>query len=415
MRNVENNGMHLVNDRVDHVDYEKNSDKYKLSKLHSILDVELLLQKLNLHYEAEKSFPDLYDKKVLRFDYYVEELNLLIEIDDRNHYKEDFNIDDMTILHKHDIMKNNYAESRGIHVMRFPYWLTIDDIRYKLETFMRQYYEQHKNQDQYYFIKNILDQFQSYNYIEMNQAYELYLQKCNDLYIRDKDMFSDYQDFKDYMIDKFKLKYHETIYKDGHFKEIYSVLNYEDYCQLYMRDKRAFDSIHINEFINDELIIDLKDQYTIYELYDLYKDFMRIHYNKTDDIINIFEFSIRVTDYMTNLGYERYTAYRDDENNKCQFVFKKMNYKRYEFISKVYDDIKLLAYGDQNNGKYNISLESVFNLINNYHDISKLYELMRSQTHFEHLDSRLPAEEYRNQLRISELKRRHRIAKYYGE
>ena len=414
MRNVENNGMHLVNDRIDFDDYDNNKLEYGINHLCGIYNFELILDDLNLEYEAEKSFPDLYVKKVLRYDYYIKELNLLIEIDDHSHYR-DYIYDDLSEHQRRDILKSNYAEDRGIHLIRFPYWCTEYDIRYKLETFRRQYYEQHKNQDQYYFIKNVLDQFQSYSYIEMNIAYELYLKKCNDLYIRDKDMFSDYQDFKDYVIDKFQLKYHETIYKGGQFREIYSALNYEDYCQLYLRDKRAFDTNHLYEFINDEIALNLDDQYKLYDLYDLYCKFMRIHYNRIDDLINICEFSIQVTDYMTNLGYERYTLYRDDENDKCQFVFKKMNYKRYEFISKVYDDVKQVVYHNQNNGRYNISLESVFNIVENYHDIHRIYELVRSQTHFELLDASLPPEEYRNQLRLSELKRKHRLAKYYGE
>lgn len=411
MRNVENNGMHLVNDRLD---YEEQANlEYMIGHVYnySLDSLEALFDELGLSYEKEKSYPDLYVIKRLRYDYYIEELNLLIEADDSLHY---YNRNEQHLRDKkyRDIMKNNYAEDRGIHLMRFPYWLSIHDIRRRLETFMQQYYEQHIDKDQYYFIKNIFDQFKSYNYVEMNQAYELYLKKCDDLYLRDEDRIDDYNDFKDYVIEQFKFKYQETIYRNGKFYEIYSILSNKDYCKLYKHDKQLFNTNRVFEFIYDEIVFDLRDQYTIYELYDLYLEYMRIHFSHVDDLINICEFSIRVTDYMTNLGYERYTAYRDDENDKCQFVFKKMNYKRYEFISKVYDDVKHLVYHKQNNNIYKISLESVFNLLENKHDLHKIYELVRSQKNFEYLDSRMPEEEYMNQVKISRLKRRYGLTHY---
>lgn len=411
MRNVENDGMHLVNDRVDYEEQERLVYMIGHEYNYTLDSLEKLLDKLGLSYEKEKSYPDLYVIKRLRYDYYIKELNLLIEADDHLHY---YNRNEQNLRDKkyRDIMKNNYAEDRGIHLMRFPYWLSIYDIENRLEEFIQLYYEQHIDKDQYYFIKNIFDQFKSYSYIEMNTAYELYLKKCNDLYVKEEDIIDDYNRFKDYVIEHFKFKYQETIYRNDQFYEIYSILSNDDYCNLYNHDKKLFNTNRVFEFIYDEIAINLQDQYTIYELYDLYLEYMRIHFSNVEDIINICEFSIRVTDYMSNLGYERYTAYRDDENKECQFVFKKMNYKRYEFISKVYEDVKHLVHGNQSNGRYNISLESVFNLLENKHDLHKIYELVRSQTNFEYLDSRLPAEEYFNRLKINELKRRYGLTHY---
>ena len=158
MRNVENDGMHLVNDRIDYEEQERLVYMVGHRYNYTLDGLEKLLDRLGLSYEKEKSYPDLYVIKRLRYDYYIEELNLLIEADDSLHY---YNRNEQNLRDKkyRDIMKNNYAEDRGIHLMRFPYWLSIYDIENRLEEFIQRYYEQHVNKDQYYFIKNIFDHF----------------------------------------------------------------------------------------------------------------------------------------------------------------------------------------------------------------------------------------------------------------
>ena len=140
MRNVENNGMHLVNDRIQLVNYDDIKSKYGIEHLCGIYNFEEILDDMQLEYEKEKSFPDLYVINPLRYDYYIKDLNLLIEFDDYSHYRE-YIYNEMKEGQRRDIMKSNYAEDRGIHLIRFPYWCTKSDIRYKLETFIRQYYE----------------------------------------------------------------------------------------------------------------------------------------------------------------------------------------------------------------------------------------------------------------------------------
>lgn len=80
-------------------------------------------------FEREKSFDDLVDKKNLRFDFYLPELNAVIEYDGMQHFKPVMyfskNIEEATqkyeITKKHDMMKKKYCDSKNIHLLRIRY------------------------------------------------------------------------------------------------------------------------------------------------------------------------------------------------------------------------------------------------------------------------------------------------------
>lgn len=68
----------------------------------------------------QKTFSDLKDKNYLRYDFYIEELNLLVEADGHQHvYNHYHAYDDPT---KHDIMKNEYAKKKNINLLRIHYF-----------------------------------------------------------------------------------------------------------------------------------------------------------------------------------------------------------------------------------------------------------------------------------------------------
>ena len=71
------------------------------------------------------TFSDCKDVHVLPFDFYLSELNTIIEYDGKQHFKpsEYFGGEDgfkKTV--EHDEMKNNYCKDNNIDIIRIPYW-----------------------------------------------------------------------------------------------------------------------------------------------------------------------------------------------------------------------------------------------------------------------------------------------------
>lgn len=93
------------------------------------LKIHQLLMRLNLNYEAEKTFPDCKSVRRLIFDFYIPKYNLLIEYDGEGHYlekfyKNRFKDTKLALLNaqKRDEIKNNYCKKNNIPLLRIPYW-----------------------------------------------------------------------------------------------------------------------------------------------------------------------------------------------------------------------------------------------------------------------------------------------------
>ena len=76
--------------------------------------------------KSEKTFPDLVDVSNLRYDFYLNDYNVLIEYDGpqhdaKNKNKSHWDNFDYELLHKHDLMKNEYAKKHNIPLIRIPY------------------------------------------------------------------------------------------------------------------------------------------------------------------------------------------------------------------------------------------------------------------------------------------------------
>lgn len=85
----------------------------------------LFLKRQNIDFEAEKTFPGLKDKKLLRYDFYIPSKNLLIEFNGEQHYHW------VKVFHKsyhnfliqkhHDWLKRKYAEKNKIQLLIISY------------------------------------------------------------------------------------------------------------------------------------------------------------------------------------------------------------------------------------------------------------------------------------------------------
>lgn len=107
------------------------------------LKCRLALEKLKINYETEVTFANCRsDKGILRFDFYLPELNKLIEFDGQAHFKpvcfggvsqERAEANFQRRL-KHDKIKNNYCKKNKIDLLRISY-TDFDDVYDYIEAF----------------------------------------------------------------------------------------------------------------------------------------------------------------------------------------------------------------------------------------------------------------------------------------
>jgi very-short-patch-repair endonuclease len=102
------------------------------------------LSKNNINFSSFKSFAGLKYINPLRFDFYLSELNLLIEYDGKGHYLPCFgstpeekqkNLEDCQLRDK---IKTEWAKANNISLLRIPYW-DFDRIEELIEAFILQH------------------------------------------------------------------------------------------------------------------------------------------------------------------------------------------------------------------------------------------------------------------------------------
>ena len=106
--------------------------------------IKNILDDYHINYKQEYKFLDLKDKDFLRFDFAI--LNqdnnpiCLIEFDGPQHIKgNNFTLDnnfDQELLLKHDEMKNTYAKTKNIPLIRIPYK---DKTKDKIMNYLKEY------------------------------------------------------------------------------------------------------------------------------------------------------------------------------------------------------------------------------------------------------------------------------------
>lgn len=92
------------------------------------------------HIQCQKSFQDLKSSKnhKLRFDFYIPSINVLIQVDGRQHYQIDNFMCTQQLL-ANDRLKQQYAQKKHIELIRIPlttytdFYTRVDDIIQKLE------------------------------------------------------------------------------------------------------------------------------------------------------------------------------------------------------------------------------------------------------------------------------------------
>lgn len=108
-----------------------NGNKQSCGCLKSIgeANIERVLKDNSIYYEKEKKFEDfIYEDSLChpRYDFYLPEFNRLIEFDGEQHFtKIDFftkELSDYTARQEKDNIKNKYALSKNIDLIRIPYW-----------------------------------------------------------------------------------------------------------------------------------------------------------------------------------------------------------------------------------------------------------------------------------------------------
>ncbi len=96
------------------------------------LKIENVLDSMNIEFEREKMFKDCRGKrKPLLFDFYIPKINTCIEFDGPHHFHPDIHkfkkSTRYTETHyekvkSYDEIKNKYCVSKGIKLIRIPYW-----------------------------------------------------------------------------------------------------------------------------------------------------------------------------------------------------------------------------------------------------------------------------------------------------
>lgn len=86
------------------------------------MKIRKYLEENKILFQQEKWFPDCRDVNPLPFDFYLLELNTIIEFDGRQHFEETnhFTYSFQTVK-KHDNIKNNYCLINNINLIRIPY------------------------------------------------------------------------------------------------------------------------------------------------------------------------------------------------------------------------------------------------------------------------------------------------------
>ena len=87
--------------------------------------IAALLQKANIPFEREKIYSDLRNGR-LRFDFYLPEMNVLLEYDSLLHFEQvkKFHATQHEFKHaqENDRIKNSFALAHGIKLYRIPFW-----------------------------------------------------------------------------------------------------------------------------------------------------------------------------------------------------------------------------------------------------------------------------------------------------
>lgn len=94
------------------------------SKKESLGEVKIrqYLESKNIKFEQQRWFPDCKDIRPLPFDFFLPDLNMIIEFDGRQHFQDTSYFSyPLTKVQYHDEIKNDYCRDNNISLLRIPY------------------------------------------------------------------------------------------------------------------------------------------------------------------------------------------------------------------------------------------------------------------------------------------------------
>lgn len=100
------------------------------NRSHGEIEVKRVLDKNNISYDTEFTFPDCKNKISLRFDFYLKDRNICIEYQGRQHYmpvsfgssaNEEEIMSRFKVQCENDEIKKQYCKDNGIKLIRIPY------------------------------------------------------------------------------------------------------------------------------------------------------------------------------------------------------------------------------------------------------------------------------------------------------
>lgn len=84
--------------------------------------IRVYLEEHNIDFLQQHWFADCRDVNPLPFDFYISDINTIIEFDGRQHFSEtNYFSYGLEKTMYHDSIKNKYCEDKGIHLIRIPY------------------------------------------------------------------------------------------------------------------------------------------------------------------------------------------------------------------------------------------------------------------------------------------------------
>lgn len=86
------------------------------------LKIKNFLESKNLKFIQQFKFPDCKFKTELAFDFYLPDINTIIEYDGEFHYNIIIDIDTFVNGKIRDTVKNIYCKNKNINIIRIPYW-----------------------------------------------------------------------------------------------------------------------------------------------------------------------------------------------------------------------------------------------------------------------------------------------------
>lgn len=89
-----------------------------------------ILIKYNITFQTQKTFDDCADVRVLPFDFYIPELNMLVELQGGQHFKpvKYFGGEDSFIKQiAHDLIKEDYCERNNYKLLQIAYYENLED------------------------------------------------------------------------------------------------------------------------------------------------------------------------------------------------------------------------------------------------------------------------------------------------